>query len=161
MRLARKDCIGLALAACTVVVLVIHGGRHDAKILAFVDVSLLSPSPDDSRDHRVVVVRDGVVTRVGSVGSVGLPPGARVIDGGGTAYLTLVRGTVVTEGPVVPEGPATVFPGAEGELVLLPADPRIDPSVVLRPWGRVVDGTWRASTHEASATPTVDRSGGH
>lgn len=187
MALTRRDAVGLALAVCTVGVLVAHGGgRHDeaaagsaddvgpapvgvasststleadAEVLAFVDVNLIAPAQERSRGHQVVVVRDGLVTRVGAVGSVGLPPDARVIDGRGTDYLTTVRDEVSARaghaGPIVP--------GSDAELLLLPADPRVDATARRRPLGRVIGGAWRPSSaavgrSKASATRAT---GGH
>lgn len=160
MRLTRKDALGLALAACTVVLLVAHGGgRHDRDVLAFVDVNLLPSPREKPRDRQVVVVRDGVVTRVGSLGSVGLPRDAHVIDGRGRDYLTTVRGAVSGTA----DDPVRVVPGSGAELLLLPGDPRIDPSVRLRPRGRVVDGAWRATADRTPTLPTAGRAaaGGH
>lgn len=176
MPLTRKDAVGLALAACTVGVLIAHGGgRHheaapgslddvrsapagvasstspleaDPEVLAFVDVNLISPARERSRGHQVVVVQDGLVLRVGAVGSVGLPSDARVIDGRGTDYLTTVRNGVYAAashtGPIVP--------GSDADLLLLPADPRVDATARQRPLGRVIGGAWRPSS------PPVDRS---
>lgn len=108
MRLTSKDKVGVILVAGTCTALAIHHAPTDHRIshaapvadaggavtsavpvptYAFFDVNVLPMDRDVVLRRQVVLVRDGFVTRIGDVGVVQVPEGARRIDGGGTRYL--------------------------------------------------------------------------
>ena len=108
MHLTTKDRIGLLMVASTFGALLLHnaptghrsthvgpvadaGGSVtsavDVPTYAFVDVNVVPMDRDRVLHHQVVLVRDGFVTRIGDVGVVEPPAGARIVDGGGTRYL--------------------------------------------------------------------------
>ena len=109
MRLTTKDAAGIGLVAGTCAALAFHGaaGRHqdshtspvadaggavttavDVRTYAFYDVNVLPMDRDAVLRHQVVLVRDGFVTRIGDVGVVEIPHGARRIDGRGAMFLS-------------------------------------------------------------------------
>ncbi len=108
MKLATKDTAGLVLVVGTLSALLLHNGstRHrethvrpvvdaggavtsavEVPPVAFHDVNVVPMDGDRILRRQVVVVRSGFVTRIGDVGVVEPPAGARVIHGGGTRYL--------------------------------------------------------------------------
>ncbi|NNL29438.1 MAG: hypothetical protein HKO77_00370 [Gemmatimonadetes bacterium] len=164
MRLTNKDTVGLALAACAVVLLVLHGRAPHAAggaaayevdvgssthaevaepelvVIAFVNVQL----PGTAVSHGgVAVVREGVVSAVGSADEVDVPTDAAVIDGDGSAYLvaTAFSTTAASTWSPVTEGLTT-------DLLLLGADPR-ETSESFRVQGRLSRGRW--SPHGGAA----------
>ncbi|MDX1494272.1 MAG: hypothetical protein R3253_09445, partial [Longimicrobiales bacterium] len=149
MSISSKDTIGLALAAGTVVLLLVHGGdRHDpatqlpalagspADVVAFVDVHLVD-GVGDPDPEQVVVVRNGVVTDIGPMGTVELPADALVVDCGGLGYLVAAKESHTFDGSWQP-----VVRGATYDLVLLSADPQRGFSGPEAVRGRLVDGLW-------------------
>jgi hypothetical protein len=108
MRLAGKDTVGAVLVLSTFAAFLLHTAptRHrdshispiadaggsvtssvDVPTVAFVDVNVVTMVRDEVIRRQVVLVRDGFVTRIGDVGVVEPPPGALVIEGGGSRYL--------------------------------------------------------------------------
>lgn len=107
MRLETRDLVGFVLVAGTVGVLALHGnaGHQEAHLpfeadaggattsaiaattVAFVDVHVL-PMDDDRVLHgQTVLVEDGVVSRVGPVGSFEVPDDATTVEGRGSRFL--------------------------------------------------------------------------
>lgn len=157
MRLTNKDTLGLALAACAVVLLVSHGraphaaggaaaydvevgtSAHsevadpESEVIAFVNVQL----PGTAVSHGgVAVVREGVVSAVGSAEEIDVPTDAAIVDGDGSAYLVATAFSTTT--------PSTWAPVTEGlttDLLLLAADPRRTSDSFLVQ-GRLKEGRW-------------------
>lgn len=168
MRLTSKDAVGLALAASTVALLVVHGvDRHEAPdtatdhgastpagsadegrpsiaerqgphAVAFVDVNLISEPGGERRRHQVVLVRDGQVAEVGPTGTVQAPAGALVVEGHGSSYLMAGSKRPGQEGVDW----APVAAGARADLLLLPTDPTSDGTAYSNLEGRMVGGAW-------------------
>lgn len=107
MRLQAKDSVGIVLVLGTFGVVFFHNdARHRETHLpvlvdaggaitsaetvpttAFVDFNVV---PMDGRGvlrRQIVLIREGFVSRVGSVGVIDVPSGARVIEGDGSDYL--------------------------------------------------------------------------
>lgn len=174
MPLKSKDTIGFALAACTVVLLVLHGrephqagtpgvigvgagvpegegmASSAAAIVAFVDVHLpgTSDASLEESEESIVVVRHGVVSEIGSAKTVRLPPDALVVDGDGSAYLVAAPSSGASESTWRP-----VMHGGSTELVLYAVDPRSG-SKRAPIKGRLVGGRWTPSGGTAR-TPGV------
>lgn len=177
MSISSKDAVGLALAAGTVVLLLVHGGdRHDPApgaviapasagppapdgiagaqpdVVAFINVQLLDDAGESTGEH-VVVVRKGVVSEIAGAGSLAIPDDALVVDCGGSAYLVAAR-----DRRSWAEGWQPVAAGSDDDLVLLAVDPRLPSSGPDTVRGRLVDGLWLP----ASGGPVpADLSAGH
>lgn len=168
MRLKSKDTLGLALVACSVGLLVLHGrtphaparaestaiaGSHAvlagpaADVVAFVDVRLPGAVHSVARTG-VVVVRHGVVSAVGGAESVQVPVDALIVRGSGSNYLVAASSTA--DGL----GWSPVVRGIGGDLVLYSGDPRdrTDGGAIA---GRLIDGRWmpQADAAHLSSTP--------
>ena len=108
MRLTTQDAAGIVFVAGTLGALALHNaptGHRDSHVspiadaggsvtssvavstIAFVDVNVVPMGRDEVLRRKVVIVREGFVTRVGDVGVLEPPPGAVLIDGHGTQYL--------------------------------------------------------------------------
>lgn len=108
MRLDVKDWVGAGVVLATLTVVGIHSGPfghpdgHRSRVAdaggsvtspvgepatAFVDFNVVPMDRDVVVPHQVVVVRDGVIERIGDVGIVEPPRGAVIIEGDGTQYL--------------------------------------------------------------------------
>ena len=110
MKLTQRDRIGLVLLVSTSVAVGLHnadamghrvahiradvadaGGAVTSAIevvtTAFVDVNVVTMDGGAVLEHQIVLVEDGFITRIGSVGVVEVPDGARQIEGGGTRFL--------------------------------------------------------------------------
>lgn len=107
MRLTAQDTAGLVLVAGTVIALVVHGAEVHQKThlpsvadaggattnpastrtFAFVDFNVVPMDGQSTLRHQIVVVRDGVVHRIGAVGVVDVPAAATILEGDGSGYL--------------------------------------------------------------------------
>jgi imidazolonepropionase-like amidohydrolase len=108
MKFTAKDTVGLALVAGTLGALLVHIGPdgHDARhptavadaggsvttaasatTVAFVDVNVVPMEGNTVLRRQVVIVEDGFIRRIGPFGAIEPPPGAQIVNGGGTRYL--------------------------------------------------------------------------
>ena len=108
MTLTARDVVGALMVAGTMGAVVIHstpwghGGGHqmgaadaggsvttavDVQYVAFVDVNVVVMDGDDVLRHQVVVVQGDLIQKIGPLGVVEPPAGARIVDGGGMRYL--------------------------------------------------------------------------
>ncbi len=160
MRLKPKDTLGLALVACAVGLLVLHGraphpppespaGADGAEaasrglahaeeaipqVVAFIDVRLPGTAGDPAQPA-TVLVRRGTVDAIGSTGSLPLPVDAVVVDGGGSGYL------VARSGDSGGTAWSPVVEGTRGDLVLFAQDPGSDTAGTTLV-GRLLEGRW-------------------
>jgi imidazolonepropionase-like amidohydrolase len=107
MRFEPKDFTGGALIAGTLIALFAHGtDRHQqthlphladaggsattanaVETIAFVGFDVLPMTGEGMLRGQIVIVRDGVISRIGRVGVLDIPPGARTIEGDGQGVL--------------------------------------------------------------------------
>jgi len=107
MRLAPKDSVGLVLVLGTFAVVFFHNdARHRGTHLptvadaggaitsaetvpttAFVDFNVIPMDDRGVLRRQIVLVREGFISRVGAVGVIEVPSGARIIQGDGSGYL--------------------------------------------------------------------------
>jgi imidazolonepropionase-like amidohydrolase len=107
MRPTPKDSAGLALVLGTFALVFFHNdARHRETHLpttvdaggaitsaetvsttAFVDFNVIPMDGPGMLRRQVVLVRDGFISRIGAVGVIDVPTGARVIEGDGSGYL--------------------------------------------------------------------------
>jgi imidazolonepropionase-like amidohydrolase len=108
MRLDLKDAVGAAVVFGAFAAVAIHNsslghpGGHSGAIAdaggsvtgpvgapatAFVDFNVVPMDRDVVLPHQIVIVRDGLIERIGDVGSIEPPMGATLIEGDGTQYL--------------------------------------------------------------------------
>ncbi len=144
MRLSVKDSAGIALVAFAALVALVHRGlprqratgpavaRAADRPTVFFDFNVLPADREVAEPHQVVVVRGATIERVGDVGEVAVPDGARRIEGGGSDFL--VPGPTNTLG--------TIEPGTLADLVLLDQDPRQSLEAFRHPTGTMIRGRW-------------------
>lgn len=145
MRPSAKDSAGIVLVAITALVAIVHKGLPRAgstmgpavaqatdRPTVFFDFNILPADREVAVPHQVVVVRGSTIERVGDVGEVDLPQGARRIEGGGSDFL--VPGPRNTLG--------TIEPGTLADLVLLEEDPRRSLDAFRHPAGAMIRGRW-------------------
>ena len=109
MRLDLKDAVGAAVVLGALTLVAVHNGQpghpdgHGRGVAdaggsitspvggpstAFVDFNVVPMDRDVVLTHQVVVVRGGFIDRIGDVGVVEPPIGARIVEGDGSQYLS-------------------------------------------------------------------------
>jgi len=108
LRFEAKDVAGAAVVLSALTAVVVHNGPlghpngHQTAVAdargsvtspvggratTFVDFNVVPMDRDVVLPHQVVVVRDGVIERIGDVGDVAPPRGSTIIEGDGSRYL--------------------------------------------------------------------------